>query len=403
MEMTGVNQPLLNARSLQPTHGVADVEVNGPKPPRMRFVDRQGRFHQSLGRYNVKRIGGDWRKIYYDDFFHTVINTRTSRIITGIFVAYTFIIFFFAMAYLHVSETQVDCHVGVSTLMEAYVFSLETIMTIGYGAPTNDIFYGGCTSMATLLTLESFAGIFLDSICIGMFFARFARANKRANTVLFTNSAVIRKIRGEYYLMFQVCERRKHQLVEAHVRCYAMRHNVATNGVSENLYQCYQMRLQQPDDDCGAMMLLVLPQVVVHRIDPWSPLFPPECLPDGHHPNYCPAFPDPTQRMVDIENGNRDGGANPTKPFKTPTKAQIMNHLRRSELEVVVILEGIDSLTSNTMQARHSYTDEDIAWDFTFENCVSKTHEGVLVNFDKFHMLKPVPDNVQHCTSPAVY
>lgn len=27
-------------------------------------------------------------------------------------------------------------------------------MTIGYGAPTNDIFYGGCTSMATLLTLE---------------------------------------------------------------------------------------------------------------------------------------------------------------------------------------------------------------------------------------------------------
>lgn len=27
-------------------------------------------------------------------------------------------------------------------------------MTIGYGAPTNDIFYGGCSSMATLLTLE---------------------------------------------------------------------------------------------------------------------------------------------------------------------------------------------------------------------------------------------------------
>jgi hypothetical protein len=27
-------------------------------------------------------------------------------------------------------------------------------MTIGYGAPTDDIFYGGCTSIATLLTLE---------------------------------------------------------------------------------------------------------------------------------------------------------------------------------------------------------------------------------------------------------
>lgn len=85
-------------------------------------------------------------------------------------------------------------------------------MTIGYGAPTNDIFYGGCSSMATLLTLEvrpctperppkrttalsltrslslfrttqSFAGIFLDSICIGMFYARFARANVRLTTL----------------------------------------------------------------------------------------------------------------------------------------------------------------------------------------------------------------------------
>lgn len=55
-------------------------------------------------------------------------------------------------------------------------------MTIGYGAPTNDIFYGGCSSMATLLTLESFAGIFLDSICIGMFYARFSRANVRINS-----------------------------------------------------------------------------------------------------------------------------------------------------------------------------------------------------------------------------
>lgn len=85
-------------------------------------------------------------------------------------------------------------------------------MTIGYGAPTNDIFYGGCSSMATLLTLEvrnptaellleyldtvltlyalclamvqSFAGIFLDSICIGMFYARFSRANVRMHPLL---------------------------------------------------------------------------------------------------------------------------------------------------------------------------------------------------------------------------
>lgn len=216
---------------------------------------------------------------------------------------------------------------------------------------------------------------------------------------MFTNSAVIRKIRGDYYFMLQVCERRKHQLVEAHVRLYAMRHLLSNDGTPETLYQSYQMRVQQPDDDCGAMLLIAMPQTIVHRIDQWSPLFPPECLPNRTgtecNPKLFPAYPDPSQRMVDVENGNRDGGDNMQAllgAIKKPTRAQIMNHIHQTELEVIVVLEGIDGATSNTMQARHSYTIEEIAWDSTFEKCVSKTPDGVLINFDRFHLLKPIQD-----------
>ncbi|KAJ0403503.1 hypothetical protein P43SY_010046 [Pythium insidiosum] len=395
----GDDSPLLSINTTSPSRPGGATSDSGLRR-RGRFLDRDGRFHQSLGRYNIRRIGGDWRRIYQDDIFHTVINTRTSRIITGIFAAYALVIFFFALAYLDISRNREECHVGISTLMEAYVFSLETIMTIGYGAPTNDIFYGGCSSMAMLLTLESFAGIFLDSICIGMFYARFARANKRATTIMFSNSAVIRKIRGDYYFMLQVCERRKHQLVEAHVRLYAMRHVMTPKGSPEMLYQSHQMRVQQPDDDVGAMLLIAMPQVIVHRIDPWSPLFPPECLPtEGHYPKVCPAYPDPSQRLIDIENGNREGGTE--VPYKKPTRTQIMNHLRKSELEVIVVLEGIDGSTSNTMQARHSYTDEEIAWDSTFETCVSKADDGIVINFDRFHLLKPAPDDADQVASSS--
>eukprot|EP00644_Phytophthora_capsici_P003461 jgi/Phyca11/535053/estExt2_fgenesh1_pg.C_PHYCAscaffold_310037 len=376
--MSGVEQPLLSVTS---NGGSAVCQASSTQ--RTRFLDRRGRFKQSLGRFNVYRKGGDWRKIYWDDPFHTVINTRTSRIIWGVFIAYFFIILFFALAYLDVS------------------------MTIGYGAPTDDIFYGGCASIATLLTLESFAGIILDSVCIGIFYARFARANQRANTIMFSNSAVIRKIRGHYYFMFQTCERRKHQLVEAHVRLYAVRHEAEDDADEPNdfLFQCHQMRVQQPDDDCGAMLLMVLPQVVVHRIDQWSPLFPPECLPhDAFDSKTCASYPDPTQRQVDIDNGNRDGGlSGAPKLYKEPTKAQIMNHLRKSGLEVVVILEGIDSSTSNTMQARNSYTDEDIAWDATFERCVLKTSTGLCIDFDRFHLLKPAPMDAKHCVMPSQF
>lgn len=393
--MSGVDQPLLSVNA---------SSCNAQQ--RTRFVDRRGRFKQSLGQFNIYRKGGDWRKIYWDDPFHTVINTRTSRIIWGVFIAYFFIILFFALAYLDVSVRHPTCHVGLASIMEAYIFSLETIMTIGYGAPTDDIFYGGCTSIATLLTLESFAGIILDSVCIGIFYARFSRANQRANTIMFSNSAVIRKIRGHYYFMFQTCERRKHQLVEAHVRLYAVRHEAADD-TDENdfLFQCHQMRVQQPDDDCGAMLLMVLPQVVVHRIDQWSPLFPPECLPrNGEDPKTCASYPDPTQRQVDIDNGNREGGLpGAPKLYEEPTKAQIMDHLRRSGLEVVVILEGIDSSTSNTMQARNSYTDEDIAWDATFERCVVKTPRGLCIDFDRFHSLKPAPLDAKRCVMPSQF
>ncbi|KAH9186575.1 hypothetical protein AeNC1_011451 [Aphanomyces euteiches] len=383
-----------------------------PSQPRKRYariLDRDGYYDHdgvptTTGSYNIKRTGGNWKKIYWDDLFHTIINTRTTRVIVGVFVAYAIVIFLFALCYRYISVNDPRCNVGISTLMEAYIFSVETIMTIGYGAPTNDIFYGGCGSMAVILTLESFSGIFLDAVCIGMFFVRFSRATTRACSIIFSNYAVIRKIRGDYYFMFQVCERRKHQLAEAHVRCYAVRHEMSPDGTEEALFQTHHMRIQQPDDDIGAFLLMALPQVVVHRIDQWSPMFPRECIPDEYYASTCPAFPDPSQRAIDHENGNRDYNPGSFVPDK-PTQTQIEKHLAQSELEVVVILEGTDSTTGNTMQARFSYTSHDIKWHHTFARCVSRhpTTNGALVDFDKFHDLSPAPLDCARPVSVSVF
>ncbi|CAN0450442.1 unnamed protein product, partial [Scytosiphon promiscuus] len=77
---------------------------------------------------------------------------------------------------------------------------------------------------------------------------------------------------------FQVGELRKHQLLEIRVRCYALRHerlNCNPAKMPEQVFfQSHAMRLQHPDDELGANLLLVLPQTVVHRIDAWSPMMP---------------------------------------------------------------------------------------------------------------------------------
>ncbi|KAI9911441.1 hypothetical protein PsorP6_009765 [Peronosclerospora sorghi] len=414
---SGVDQPLLSVTSRE------SCKPNSTSSSeQFRFLDRRGRFHQSLGHFNIDRKGGEWRHLYWNDPFHTLLHTRTSRILGGVSIVYFLIILCFALAYFHLSRRHPACHVGLSSLVDAYMFSLETIMTIGYGAPMDDIFYGHCTSMATLLTLEvSFVGILLDAVCIGIFYARFARATvravplllssrerQRAHTILFSKSAVIRKIRGQYYFMVQTCERRKHQLVEAHVRLYAVKHATEREeNAPAFLFQCQQMRIQQPDDDCGAMLLMIVPQIIVHRIDQWSPLFPPACRPrDGaHDPKTWAAYPNPTQRQVDMENGNRDGRV-PTdaRGFDlAPTKEQIRNHVHASKLEVLVILEGIDSSTSNTMQARYSYTEDDMAWDATFEQCVVHTRTGLCLDFDRFHLLKPAPLDAPDCVMSSQF
>ena len=89
-----------------------------------------------------------------------------------------------------------------------------------------------------------------------------------------------------------MCERRKHQLVEAHVRCYAIKHEHAESQTTPAYYQSQAMRLDQPDDDTGSMLLMALPQMIIHRIDPWSPFYPRALTARHvHHPSSNYRYP----------------------------------------------------------------------------------------------------------------
>ena len=267
-----------------------------------RLLDRDSVFRQSGGKWNINRLNRH-RMLYFNDIFHTLLNQTMWKIVLVIFALYLGAFVLFAALYLAVSE---PCNLGVTNFMDAYYFSVETMLTIGYSTQNNDIFFDGCVEMVFLLSLQSMIGIYLNAMCVGIIFARFSRAQTRATTVIFSDKAVVREIAGHLYLMFQVCEMRKHQLVEAHVRCYAVRHvrkktkrakrrrgekgNAGVGGDShasgeeedddddddeEIMFQSHAMRLSHPDDELGATLLMCLPSVIVHRIDAWSPLLPP--------------------------------------------------------------------------------------------------------------------------------
>lgn len=407
-------------------------DLSSQPPPRL--IDRSSTFHQSRGRWRIRRMKEpSWSLgLYLRDPFHSILHLETPKIIALLTGVYAVVVAIFAGLYLQVPR---ECNLAIATFTQALYFSLETMITIGYGAQGGDIFFNECASPLVLIGLQSLVGILVDALAIGLIFSRFARAQARATSVLFSNEACVRRLRGALYIHFQVCEMRKHQLVEAHVRCYVIK-----NMQPDFVFQSFPLRLQHPDDDLGSMLLMALPSVVVHRLDAWSPLHPSSSgsssgFSSGYHssddrllahdtthdPSRQYVFPEPFQRAADYDCGSQDYREQPLsgKPRNNPNThrraclhlhdcpdhsmdehveihGKELDHLGRfwdnADMEIVVLVEGIDAATSATIQARHSYRREDILMDRAFENCVTRdsvTGEAV-IDFSKFHETRPV-------------
>ena len=69
----------------------------------------------------------------------------------------------------------------------------------------------------------------------------------------------------------------------------------------------------------------------------------------------------------------------------------VKEHMIRTNAEVLVLIEGVDPTTSDTVQARQSYTVDDICWDATFVPCARRqTDGGIRIDFDQLHAVLPL-------------
>ena len=167
--------------------------------------------------------GGDLSWEFYKlDPFHILVNgsrASISVLIVCVFVIYMIVAAIFACSYLLVSGR---CGLPDMTFVGTMLFSVETMLTIGYGVPGgDDALFRDCTSMLVLISVQSFVGVLLQTVLVGIVFVRMTRAQPRRHTILFSDKAVIRKIRGHLYFMFRVSELTSQQLVEAHVRFHS--------------------------------------------------------------------------------------------------------------------------------------------------------------------------------------
>ncbi|CAK4115260.1 unnamed protein product [Aphanomyces euteiches] len=366
-----------------------------------RMIDRSGGMNHSLGTWNIRRLRAPhaWR-VYLSAPFHTLVNMSLYKVLFCLTSVYLILIIIYALLYLTVDPS---CNMAINTFPQSFIFSVSVLFTIGFGVGGNDIYFNSCGSAIFFITSQTIIGVFVDAIAFGIFYARFARGQSRAATIYVSAVACIQKIRGNLYFTFQVCEMRKHQLAEAHVRCYVILHKSPHFPHQVHQMQAYPMRLQQPDDDLNGWLILALPTTCVHRLDAWSPLTPPN-LGELHNAATDYMYPEPPQRAVDVETGNRENryraekeplferSQSPIEHVSGEDIERLLRYWSETHMEVVVVVEGVDASTSSTTQMRHSFKACDVLFNQQFVNCVFVDEKtgAAIIDFNRFDDTVPL-------------
>lgn len=305
--------------------------MTSKKINRQRIVNKSGRI-----RVNYVKVPGRGQLYFLNDHFTTLIDAQWR---------YVFLIFFFAFLvswlvfgsiwwgiYKHRINHGITCIEKVSSWTSAFLFSLETQTTIGYGGRQ---ITPECPEGVICLIIQCIIGLLISSTMLGLVFAKVSRPHKRSSSIMFSRKAVIGPRDGKLYLMFRVADVRKRQLVESHIRVFLIRRHVTKEGEEIGCYR-HSLNVTFDGDDDGEKVFLFAPVVVQHEINEKSPFY--EYSPDD---------------------------------------------LNVADFEILVFLEGIVESTGMTTQARTSYLSDEIHWGHLFVDIMGRrltTHFDVDVS-----------------------
>jgi inward rectifier potassium channel len=314
------------------------VPKTPPNPDAKRTVPEPGPIGSFAPSRMIPRPGGEPLRIERRglpgrawDVYHTVLTLSWPLFLAGVVAGYLGINLLFALLYLAGGDVIANAEPG--SFWDAYMFSVQTLATIGYGAMAPKTPYAD-----VLVAIEAFTGLFGVAVATSLMFTRFARPSSR---VLFCRTAVVTVRDGVPALMLRMANERGNPVVEAQVRVIFARNEITVEG--EPVRRFHDLPLTRTFSP-----LFALSWTVVHPIDAASPLF----------------------------------GATPES-------------LAKDAAEVMVLVTGIDDTFQAQIHARFSYLADEIAWDSRFRDVISVAPDGhQVIDYGRFHDLEPVPPHV---------
>ncbi len=229
----------------------------------------------------------------------------------------------------------VPCIWEIDGFAAAFLFSLETQHTIGYGSRQTTT---ECTEAMIVMSTQSIIGCLIQAFMVGLVFAKLSTPNKRAKTVVFSKNAVICERDKKLCLVFRVGDMRPDSfIVGAQLSAKIIRRRVTDEG--EMFHDVAPINIS-PDSSSEPCIFLIWPITVLHVLDEDSPFY----------------------KMSAPE-------------------------LASDKFEIHVVLEGTIEATSMTFQARTSYLPNEILWGHRFEPMMiyRRDHNKYQVNFSAFN------------------
>uniref|UniRef100_A0A8C1XWH2 Potassium inwardly rectifying channel subfamily J member 12b n=1 Tax=Cyprinus carpio TaxID=7962 RepID=A0A8C1XWH2_CYPCA len=331
-------------------NGFGNGKIQTRRKVRSRFVNKTGQCNVSFAHMDEQS------QRYLADIFTTCVDIRWRWMFVLFSLAFvlSWLAFGFAFWLIALVHGDLDrptkddftpCVMQVNSFVAAFLFSVETQTTIGYGfrCVTEE-----CPLAVFMVVFQSIVGCIIDSFMIGAIMAKMARPKKRAETILFSHNAVIAMRDGKLCLMWRVANLRKSHIVEAHVRAQLIKPRITEEG---EYIPLDQIDINVGYDQGLDRIFLVAPLTILHEINEESPLY-----------------------------------------------GISKQDLETSDFEIVVILEGMVEATAMTAQVRSSYLASEILWGHRFEPVVFEERSQYKVDYSHFHKTYEVP-STPRCSS----
>jgi|1185.fasta_scaffold16293_1 inward rectifier potassium channel len=267
------------------------------------------------GSFNIERIEvSRWQSV---SIYHALITMSWRRFNFFIFIYFITINLLFATCYLVAGTDGLIGIQGTSFLdrfLEAFFFSTQTFSTVGFGRISP-----GSHLVSTIAAIESLAGLLGFALATGLLYGRFSRPIIR---VLFSKNAIIAPFKNTSAFQFRIANKMRNSQV-TNLECQVTVAKLEIeNGVAIRRFRSLKLELK-------TIVFFPLSWTINHIIDETSPLY----------------------KMTDKD-------------------------MKEADTEFLILLTGFNDTFSQTVNARYSYTYEELVHGARFISIFGQNEKG---------------------------